>query len=451
MRNFSVKVKLTVWVTMLMAVLSGLLLAFMLSISSTVATQTAMTQLSQTVQSNVGQVKITDGKLELGQEFHFYRNGVTILIYSQSEALLAGQIPVSFAVEEDFQNGTTRVVSSGEERYLVLDLWIPMGWEDGVWMRGIMEAPENRQLARNLLTVALIALPAFLVLAAAGSYGIAKRAFRPLDDITATASAINEARDLSRRIALPPGRDEFSRLAYTFDQLFERLERSFEAEKQFTADASHELRTPVSIIKGACEYAEKYDETAEERQETLSMIHRQAGKMSDLISQLLSMTRLEQGTELARLERVDLSELIPSLCKEQGYDQAHMTLDLEEGISVWADAALLSRLVQNLVENAFKYGRPQGHVWIAVRKSRDEVLLQVRDDGIGIPPEQQEKVWQRFYQVDPSRSGEGGAGLGLSMVRQIAQLHEGYMTLESAPGVGSAFTLHLPEAREKRE
>lgn len=446
MRNVSVKIRIAVWLTVLMALLAGLLLGFMLSISSAVASQTAMSQLSQAVRSNVKQVGMTQGKLELGEEFHFYRNGTSTLIYSRSGALLAGQVPVSFTAKEDFQNGLTRTVSAGEERYLVLDLWLPIGWEDGVWVRGLMEAPELRQLARNLLTVTLVALPVFLALAALGSYWIAKRAFRPLDNITATAAAINEARDLSQRIALPPGRDEFSRLADTFDRLFERLEHSFETEKQFTADASHELRTPVSIIKGACEYAQKYDETPEERQETISMIYRQAVKMSGLISQLLNMTRLDQGMELACMERVDLGELLCSLCEEQVYDSSRLTLELQENITARVDSALLSRLIQNLVDNAFKYGKPEGHVWVSLRQDAGEILLQVRDNGVGIPPEQQEKIWQRFYQVDPSRSGEGGAGLGLSLVQQIARVHGGYMTLESIPDVGSSFTLHLPDA-----
>lgn len=445
MRNFSVKVRLTVWLTLLMALLAGLLLVFMLSISSAVASQTAMSQLSQTVQSNVGQVKLTEGKLELGDDFHFYRSGVTMLVYSQNEALLAGQIPVSFTAGEPFQNGVTRIVPSGEERYLVLDIRIPMGWEECIWLRGIMEAPENGALTRNLLTVALAALPIFIFLVAAGCYWISKRAFRPLDNITATALAINEARDLSRRIDLPPGKDEFSRLAGTFDRLFERLERSFEAEKQFTADASHELRTPVSIIKGACEYAEKYDETPEERQETISMIHRQADRMSELISGLLSMTRLEQGTETARMEQVDLRELVSSICKESVYTQERLSVELPEKVMVQADPTLLSRLIQNLIENGFKYGKPGGRVWISAGASEDEVLLRVRDDGIGIPPEQQDKIWQRFYQVDTSRGDEGGAGLGLAMVQQIARIHGGYMTLKSEPDVGSEFTLHLPK------
>ena len=447
MKRMSVKRKLTLWVTAMMAVLFVLLLAFMLAISRQVVYQTAMQTLSDTVQSNLSQVSLENGTLQVGDGFVYSHGGVSTLVYSQNETLLAGQVPVGFTAQAPFQNGLTRIVDAGGQDYLVMDLWMPSGWDNGVWLRGVMEAPDAGATARNLLYVALIALPVFLALTALGGWVIVKRTFRPLDAITKTASTINEARDLSGRIALPPGKDEFSQLAAAFNGMFERLEASFDAERQFTADASHELRTPVSIIKGACEYAEKYDETEEDRRETLDMIHRQADKMSAMIAQLLSMTRLEQGTEQARMERVELAEFARAVCAEHGDAAEHVALELEENVFVCADTGLLSRLLQNLVENACKYGKPGGHVWVCVRRSGEEALLSVRDDGIGIPPEQQEKVWQRFYQVDPSRAESGGAGLGLSMVRQIAQIHGGYMTLESVAGVGSDFTLHLPLAQ----
>ena len=444
MKKISVKTKITIWLTLLMALLAGLLLVFMLIISNSIATGTAMEQLTATVRSNVASVEVTEYQPVLNEDFTFYENGVTTLLYSKNATLLAGQLPISFTAEETFQNGLVRTVDAGKTSYLVLDMWVASGWDNGVWVRGLLEAPNNDALTRNLLLIALIALPAFIFLAALGSYRIAKRSFRPLDDITATAEAINEARDLSGRIGLPPGQDEFSRLAADFDQMFERLERSFEAEKQFTADASHELRTPVTIIKGACEYAEKYDETPDDHRETISMIHRQAEKMSHLISQLLSMTRIDQGTEKAHLERLNLGEFVNTFSREQQWDTSRLSVDVAPEIQVQADRELLGRLIRNLVENAFKYGKPDGKVWISVTANHKEALLAVRDNGIGISPEEQEKIWQRFYQVDPSRSGEAGAGLGLSMVKQIAKIHKGYMTLESVPEKGSIFTLHLP-------
>ena len=464
----SVKLKITAWITVLMAFLFLILLIFMLIISRQVVHQTAVGTLSRTVQSNLSEVELTGGSLEIGQGFSYSHSGVTTLIYSKNETLLAGQVPVAFTSKEPFQNGLTRTVESQGHQYLVMDLWRASGWEDGVWVRGLLEIPEYRETAKNLLLVALVALPAFLLLTALGGWLIVRRTFRPLDHIAKTASTINEARDLSGRIGLPPGKDEFSRLAAVFDGMFERLETSFDAELRFTADASHELRTPVSVIKGACEYAEKFDETPEERRETIAMIHRQADKMASTISQLLSMTRLEQGTEAVRMEPTDLAALVRSVCSDLSglpeYSSGlpdHASglpeysserpdypppplLELEEGVIVQGDAGLLSRLLRNLIENAIKYGGPDVRIRITVGQSETEATLSVKDDGTGIPPEHQEKIWHRFYQVDAARSGAGGAGLGLAMVKQIAQLHGGTMTLNSAPGEGSDFTLHLP-------
>lgn len=449
LRNRSVKWKITLWLTILMALLSGLLLVFMLTISRLVTTKTSMEQLSRTMRDNAARISYADGSLQFVDGFQFALGGVSTLVYSRGGALMAGQLPVSFSTEEPFENGSLRTIPSGGARYLVLDLWIPSGWEDGVWLRGLLELADDRYAANNILRMAAVALPLFIVLAAAGGYMIVRHSFMPLDQISATASAISEAKDLSKRIGLPPGKDEFSRLAATFDSLFERLERSFEAESQFTADASHELRTPVSIIKGACEYGMKYDETAEERKETLEMIHRQTVKMSELITQLLGMTRLEQGTELPEMEELSLAALAESVVEEMSADYGGQRLlyvpEESAGQSmVRADAALLRRLLRNLIDNGFKYGRPNGHVWVSVSEENGEVLLSVRDDGIGIQAEHREKIWQRFYQVDPSRGEASGAGLGLAMVSQIAGLHGGRMTLESVPDVGSVFVLHLP-------
>ena len=449
MKTPSVQARLTLWYTLLMAGMGGLLLGFLVLISGTVSTQTAMDQLEATLRRNLSQItQGADGAPQLGEEFAFYDNGVYTLVYSQGEALLAGQVPVSFTAAEPFQNGQNRPVDVAGARYYVMDFWLPNGWESGLWVRGILEAPENPQLLTNLMFIAMVTLPAFLLLAALGGYGIARRAFRPLKEITSTAAAINEAADLSARVAVPPGDHEFSRLAATFNQMFARLEGAFEAEKQFTADASHELRTPVSVIKSACEYAEKYGETPEEQRETLAMIHRQADRMAELIQQLLSITRLDQGTEGLRLEPLDLAALVEGVCAEQPYPRQRLFCQVGGAVWVRGDAGLLRRLLQNLIDNGFKYGTPQGHVWVTLEGKGNTARLQVRDDGIGIPEDQQEKVWQRFYQVDPSRREGGGAGLGLAMVKKIAQLHGGTVTLDSAPGRGSAFTLLLPRKKK---
>lgn len=445
MKRFSIKIKITLWYLLLMVIMMVMVLGFIVAISNSVTSQTAINQISAAVHSNLEQLDMTDGKLQVGEDFRFYQSGIYTVVYSSNETLLAGQLPLDFNEVGEFENGETRIVSIGDEDFYVLDLWRAFGWDNGVWVRGIMEVPESMTMIENLLMMAGVAMPLFILLSTLGGYWIAKRAFRPLEEIIATADSINEAADLSARIETPTGNNEFTRLAKTFDRMFERLEASFEAEKQFTADASHELRTPISVIKGACEYGMKYDETPEERQETITMIHRQAEKMSTLVSELLSMTRLDQGTERANFTEADLSALIKSICQEQTGECYILHCDIEENIIASIDVSLISRLLQNLLDNAVKYGRPNGGIWVSLCKKEGEIQLSVKDDGMGIPAEHREKIWQRFYQADPSRSGDNGAGLGLSMVKKIAEIHGGYMSLESEEGKGSTFTLHLPE------
>ena len=175
------------------------------------------------------------------------------------------------------------------------------------------------------------------------------------------------------------------------------------------------------------------------------MIHRQSEKMTSIISQLLNMTRLEQGTEQVHMALVDANELVRSVCSEQFPVSVKIHCEADGPLMIKADGELLSRLVRNLIENAVKYGKPDGNVWIRTGRMQGEFFLSVRDDGIGISPEQQKHIWNRFYQVDPARSGDAGAGLGLAIVQQIALIHGGHMSVESELGEGSKFIFHLPD------
>lgn len=447
MKPRSIKTRITLWITLLVVALFSLMLLFAFSMSSSVVQRTARQQLADAVRANAAMVSFADGQFAAGEGFAFSRSGVSCLVYSKAEALLAGQLPVGFSASVPFENGTLRTVESGGGDWYLLDLWVADGWENGVWLRGLMEVPDVSATARNLLLAAAVALPLFVLAGALGCYFILRRSLRGLDAVNAAASSIGEGKDLSRRIGPVPGGRELTQLAENFDGLLERLQRSFEAERRFTADASHELRTPVSIIKSACEYAEAFDETDEERRETLGMIHRQADKMAGLIGQLLALTRLDQGTETLRPVPLDLGQLARRTLEDQNYDAARLRLALAEGVTVRGDEALLGRLAANLVDNAFKYGLPGGTVTVEVRAENGEALLTVADEGPGIPAAQQEKIWQRFYQVDAARGDQQeGVGLGLSLVQRIAQLHGGRMTLKSAEGAPSAFTLHLPLA-----
>ena len=442
MKRNTVKFRIAALITLLTFVLSILLIGFMLYVSSSVVEHTAKDMLWQTVKNNILYISTDENGMNISDDFHFEQNGVSLLIYSGEKALLAGQIPVSFDVQPEFEHGEIRTISSGDAEFYVLDISLKFNWEKNLWVRGLMKSADNMAFTQNFLQITMLSMPLFIFMAALGTYFILKRSFKPLDGIISAASSINEAKDLSLRLEIPKEKDEFSMLARTFNRLFSRLERSFESEKRFISDVSHELRTPISVIKSACEYSEKYDDAAEEYKESISMIHRQADKMSLLVAQLLSISRIEQGTENIKMEKLDLGEFTEQFCIEQKY--VNINIDAKRQVFVSADKMLIARLLQNLIENAYKYGNEEKTVWVSVKSENGQAVLSVKDNGIGIAEEHQKKIWQRFYQVDPARSEESGAGLGLSMVQQIAELHNGKMSVESKLGEGSCFSLNIP-------
>ncbi|MCD8371271.1 MAG: HAMP domain-containing histidine kinase [Clostridiales bacterium] len=442
----TIKAKLVLWFTVCMALIAALCLGLMLLVNERVTRRESYQILSLSVRSNLSEISIDNHTLSISPDFQFYPNDVYMLIYGADGALLSGQAPPDFAVDTPLENGTARFVDGDGHGFYILDLWIPSGWEDGVWLRGVLQSRNPIQMMSNLFTLFLIAMPFCILCAAGGGYLIARRALAPIERIAETAGDIDKGNDLSRRIGLTSGSDETPRLADAFDHMLERLERSFEAEKQFTSDASHELRTPTSVILAQCDYAEKFAETTDEYREAIEVIHRQAGKMSQLISRLLDITRLDLGTQKLHMDDIDLSEMVSVICEEQDTGERKITLEsqLEEGIFLHADSFLISRVITNLLENARKYGRDGGYIHVFLTRDQQSALLRVEDNGIGIAQEDMKKIWQRFYQANSSRPGDGSLGLGLSMARQIVELHGGVIFAESRDGEGSTFTVRLP-------
>nr|WP_297172836.1 HAMP domain-containing sensor histidine kinase [uncultured Agathobaculum sp.] len=453
MKHLSVKIKLTIWITLLMLLLVALVLGFMMALSSSVVSGHTYEQLMVTVRESLPGITRENNTLTFSEDFSFTQGDIYILVYSAAGALLAGQPPLAFPEGEVFTNGAARMVSGVSSDFYIVDFWLPFGWEDGVWVRGVTAAPDTEDVMGELAVIAFLVLPLAAIVSGLGAYLLARSTFRPIDRIIQAAGAIGEGRDLSQRIGLPPGRDEISRLGQAFDNMFARLETSFEAEKQFTSDASHELRTPVAVILAQCGDARQNADTPEQYAEAIDVIERQARRMSSLIAQLLQMTRLEQGTQRASFEQADLSGLVEVICEEQPQLPAGVTLqaDIQPDVEAWFDVTLLSRLLQNLINNAAQYSKESGHIWVSLRHVDNDVVLSVRDDGIGIPADQLDKIWKRFYQVETSRGAAGGVGLGLTMVRQIAALHGGTVTVDSREGEGSCFTLRFPAKRESIE
>lgn len=305
-----------------------------------------------------------------------------------------------------------------------------------------------------MLYVLLAFLPIVVLIAVYGGYHITKRAFRPIHQIIEAVEQINHASDLTKRIQLGEGTDEIYRLGKTFDSMFERLEGAFQREKQFTDDVSHELRTPITVILSQCEYAME-QENPEETNKSLEGIYKYTKKMHRMMEQLLLMSRSNQGTKSLRMETIDLSELVEAIVEEskERAQEKNITLEseVEPNLMMNGNETLFMRLMVNLVNNAIKYGHRNGWIRVRLYQKNHTIIGMVEDNGIGIETKEQEKIWKRFYQVNPARTSneEGSMGLGLSMVLWIIEAHHGTIRVESELGKGSRFIFELPMTLRK--
>ncbi|MDO4545083.1 MAG: HAMP domain-containing sensor histidine kinase, partial [Bacillota bacterium] len=244
--------------------------------------------------------------------------------------------------------------------------------------------------------------------------------------------------------------DEIYRLGDTFNHMFDKLERTFEEEKQFTSDVSHELRTPLAVIISQSDYGLE-DESY--RQQALEVINREARRMSGLVNRLLTLARSDAGRLKMERGQVDLSALCESIIQQQATVAAErgfeVVSEIQPDVKVLGDETMLIRVILNLMENALKYGKRQAAdagvspVILRLERQGRFARLSVADRGQGIAVKDLERIWERFYRADHSRSDEG-AGLGLSMVKALVKAHGGKVELESAPGEGSCFTVTLP-------
>nr|WP_302598975.1 HAMP domain-containing sensor histidine kinase [uncultured Cellulosilyticum sp.] len=453
MKRMSIKIKVTLWFTAVMLLIVVASFGTLFSVVDLEVSKDYKKQLREVVESNIGQVEYDDGVLEFDDDFVGYKSGVFIFVYEENGNMLLGQTHDVSTANMPLKDESIYEVERQNITYLVYDLPVYVEDYGEIWIRGMMERHIGTQ--RSTLDIAiqfaLIGFPLLVILAAIAGYILTKHSFKPIEKIIDAAEKISEGKDLSKRIGLDGGSDEIYRLAQSFDNMFKRLEVAFEAEKKFASDASHELRTPTTVILSECEYMLDGDKTIEEYREALEVIERQGYKMSKLITQLLAFTRLEQGTQVINKEKINLSELVIEICEEQAYlSQRGIQLqyNVTPKVYVEADETLISRVIINLISNAYKYGKENGHIIVTLKNEKNEVYFSVQDDGIGIKEEDLSNIWRRFYRADESRNSTHthSLGLGLAMVKQIADLHDAKVSVRSRWGEGSEFIVVLKKS-----
>ena len=302
-------------------------------------------------------------------------------------------------------------------------------------------------------TVLLVSIPVFLLCAAAGGYWMSARALSPVDQITRTARTIS-ARSLSNRLVVPQTRDELQRLSETLNGMLERLEGAFRQITQFTADASHELRTPISLMRTEAEITLSQPRSAEEYREAFEEVYSELERTSELVEKLMLLARADYGAEVLQFETVDLAGIVRETCHQGKILAESKQVDFREQIPaepLWikGDTHALRRLFLILVDNAVKYTPSGGRVDVVLNSNDGSASVAVRDTGIGIGPEDLPHIFERFYRADKSRSEEsGGVGLGLSIGYWIAEAHAGRIDVESSLGGGSVFRVRFPWAKD---
>jgi|SRR5689334_3951168 len=300
----------------------------------------------------------------------------------------------------------------------------------------------------------LVFAPLALLIASAVGYWISRRALAPVDHITLAAQQIS-AHNLSARLAVPGSGDELQRLTETLNQMLERIEETLERITRFSADASHELRTPITVMRTRVELALRRPRTAAENSQTFEQLHTELIRTSELLDNLMLLARADSDAEQLRLVPADIEQVLTDVLAQVSPIAEEKLVALHAELPqypVWVagDRQLLQRLFLILVDNAVKYTPASGKVSIAVGAEDGVITVSVTDTGIGISGEDLPHIFNRFYRADKARSREmGGAGLGLSIGQWIATAHGGSVHVDSAYGKGSTFKVTLPNIRNE--
>ena len=309
---------------------------------------------------------------------------------------------------------------------------------------------EVRETLRAFRNYLLLFAPLVLLISSAGGYWLSRRALAPVDALTRTARNVS-GHNLSSRLEKLDTGDELQRLSDTLNEMLDRIEKVFLRTTQFTADASHELRTPIALMRTEAELALRRERDAGSYREALQQILKEAERTSVLIEDLLVLARADSGREVVRQQPLELGGFLRDSIKDweplavRGGHQLNLHSRHAGSVWVMADESLLRRVLTILLDNAVKYTPAPGVIDVLLEERDGRAVVSVSDTGIGISPEERSKIFDRFYRVDRARGrATGGAGLGLAIARWIVECHRGSITVESAAHQGSRFSVQMP-------
>jgi len=444
-KRLSIKARLTLWY----AALIVLMCAFALYVLFTLSHRAQMEFAERTLRSSaviiLDEMETEHGEIEIDADIDDVPN-VYAALFDMDGRLVYGRRRVALPFEE----GSMRVAKADGHSWMILDTLVDVPDHAPLWLRLHMSADLMTDVEQTILHQVVWVLPLLGLLALLGGYALSRRALLPVRDMTRTAASIADGSALADKRALSryeSGGDELHALANTLEDMLKRLEISFERERRFTSDAAHELRTPLNALRVQGEYALSCSDS-DEKDEAIARMLDKSEEMRQLIDQLLLIARLDAG-QIPMEDEISLHELLDEVvqdmepvAQEQGM-RIHADL---EAATVRGHRALLTRAAVNLVDNAIRYGRKNGEIWITLTHEDGHAVIQVRDNGDGIRSEALEHVFERFWRGDQARTTPG-TGIGLAMVLSAAKAHGGSADAESRVGEGSCFKISIPSKR----
>jgi heavy metal sensor kinase len=345
-----------------------------------------------------------------------------------------------------------RKESSAKGSVLIAGLFNKAGGATGYVVEVGVSTARTEETVRQVLLMLAIGLPIAVCVAVGGGFILVRRALKPVDNLSQKAAAITQ-HNLSERLPVVRTGDELERLSLSLNLMISRLEDAINSSKQFVADASHELRTPLAVLRGELENLAQDQQLKSQTRETLGSALEEVDRLAEIVEGLLALSRLDTGDLKSSWVHFDLAELVSTTASQMSLlaEDKHITVlcDCAERVMIEGDQARLKQVVVNLLDNAIKYTPNGGRVKLKITQEGGNAVLDVADDGIGIPSEALPHVFKRFFRVDGSRSrDQGGAGLGLSIVKSICDAHGALVEVSSTPGQGSRFRIRQALAPE---
>ena len=430
-----VSIRVTVWFTAVIIFLFSIVLSSVILLEDRYINNTSTEELVSAVE------KIYEDP----DEFENFNDGIYYIKYNENNEIIAGKIPKDFDLTLAFSIEDINTYQIENKKFLYYDTRLK---NTGDWIRGIYPLSRFQNDISKMWDILFYYIaPLFIAFVAFVGYKIVKNAFKPVKKISETALEIKKSKNFSRRIELDNSEDEIHKMASAFNEMLDTVEETFIHEKQFSSDVSHELRTPITVILAQSDYALDYVDTLDEAMESFEVINRQAKKMTSLINQIMELSKLERQNEIEK-ERINFSNIILQLLEDYRTllenNNIELITNIEKDLRVYGNRLMLERLFINLFTNAMKFTKTT--ISVSLNRINKEIILQIKDDGVGIAKEEQKYIWDRFFQINNSRNKDKnrGSGLGLSMVNKIAQLHSATIEVESEIGKGACFIVRFP-------